>query len=433
VLTVTDGVHTARIHLTGNFTASFFTASSDENGGTLVTAGLKAIDWLSATSGAFQTATNWAGETVPGLNNDAVLDSGDGAPYIVTASAAQTIRGLQIASNSRLVLSAAMTISNGTDGGIVAGAIALADGGRLTIGGAFDDTAAIELSAPTGSSELVVTGATTLTGGGVIYMGDKTDSAIVGDSESSVLTNLNTIVGAGTIGSGGLTLVDGAAGRILSDVMGKMLVINTGANTITNAGLLEGTAGGMRVMSAVENDGVVRAVTALTFSRAVRGSGRAVIDGGTLRFLAAFDQGVTFMGAGGMLGLTYSRFYADTISGFATNGTDALDLTDLEFTGANEVTFSGTAARGVLTVGDGTHTAHIHLRGNYTGVTFIAASDGQGGTMITDAAKPGAAVHIFTAAMAAYAGGAAAPLANSATARPPPLIHAANPRHLIQP
>jgi hypothetical protein len=432
VLTVTDGVHTASIHLDGNFTASFFTASSDGNGGTLLTDGLRAIHWLSATSGAFQIGANWAGGSVPGPSNDAILDAADGASYIVTASTTQTVAGLRVAANARLVLSAAMTITDGTDGGIAAGVISLADGGRLTIGGVVDETAWIGLSAPTGVSEMVVIGATTLTGGGDIYMGDKTASAIVGASESAVLTNLDLIAGAGTIGGGGLTVINGAAGRIRSDVAGKMLIINTGANTITNAGLLVADGGGMRVMSPVENDGLVKAVTALTFSRGVIGSGVAVIAGGTLRFMGAFDEGVTFMGAGGVLELAYSRFYTQTINGFATDGTDSLDLSDIEFTGANEATFSGNASGGVLTVRDGTHTAHIHLHGNYTGVTFVAATDDQGGTIITDVAKSRATVNTFVAAMAGYAADAAASI-NALSAITTPTTIAANPHPLIQP
>jgi hypothetical protein len=426
-------VHTASIHLAGNYTASAFTASGDGAGGTLVTTSPKATDWLKATSGSFQTATNWVGGTAPGPNNDAVLDAAGGASYIVTSSAPQTVAGLQIAANARLELSASMTVSDGTDGGVVAGEISLADGGRLTVSGVFDDTAAIELSAPTVLSELVIAGATTLTGGGAIYMGDKTASAIVGASSSEVLTNLDdTIAGAGIIGSGGLTLINAANGRILSDIVGKTLTINTGANPIINAGIMTGAGGGMRVMSAVENDGLVKAITALTFNRGVTGSGRAMIAGGTLRFLGAFDQGVTFVGPGGVLGLTYSRFYAQTVNGFATTGTDALDLTDIAFTGANQATFSGNASGGVLTVTDGTHTAHIHLHGNYTNVAFIAASDGHGGTMVTDAATSRAAVQSFVAAMAGYAAGAASPT-RAPAAITTPLIVAVGPRHDIQP
>ena len=429
ILTVTDGVHTATIHLGGNFTGSFFVASSDGDGGTLVTAGAKAIDWLKATNGTFQAAANWAGGDAPSPYNDAVLDAAGGGAYIVTASTSETIAGLQGAANARLVLSAPLTISDGTDGGIVAGEISLANGGRLTLGGVFDDTGAIFLSAPTGVSELVVVGATTLSGGGAIYLADTAASAITGASASAVLTNVDDLIaGAGTLGLGGLTLINEAAGRILSDKAGKTLVINTGADTIVNAGLLEGAGGGLRVMSAVENDGVVKAVTSLTFSRAVKGSGHAVIDGGALRFLAAFDQNVTFMGAGGVLGLTYSRFYASLISGFATTGADALDLTDIGFTGPSEATFSGTVSGGVLTVADGTHTAHIQLHGNYRGVTFIAANDGQGGTLVTDTtAQSRAAVYAFVAAMAGHVDEAATAITTAALDTPR-LILMASPR-----
>jgi len=410
VLTVTDGTHTAYIHFEGNYTASAFTSSSDGDGGTLITAGLKAIDWLNTTNGMFQTAANWAGGIVPGTYNDAVLGAGTGATYTVTASTAKTIAGLQGAANAHLTLSAPMTITDGTDGGMFAGVISVINGGRLTIGGTFDNTGQIALNASIDLAELVVTGATTLTGGGTIEMRDQTASAIVGASPSAVLTNLEVIAGAGTLGGGGLTLINEAAGSILSEVAGKTLVINTGANTIVNAGLLNGAAGGMRVTSAVENDGVVRAVTALTFSRAVTGSGHAVIAGGALRFLSTFDQAVTFTG-GGVLGLALSRLYSGTINGFATAGADSLDLADVAFTGATKATFSGNASNGVLTVTDGTHTAHISLHGNYTGVTFLAATDGQGGTMVTDTtARPRAELHLFIAAMAGHADGAAAPI-----------------------
>jgi hypothetical protein len=256
-------------------------------------------------------------------------------------------------------------------------------------------------------------------------MSDKTNSAIVGASPSSVLTNLDAIGGGGTVGLGGLSLVNGAAARILSDLAGKTLVINTGANTITNAGLLEGAGGGMRVASAVENDGVLRAVTVLTCSRGVTGSGRAVIAGGALRFLGAFGQDVSFSGVGGVLGLTYSRFYAGIVSGFATDGADALDLADIQFTGGTEATFSGTVSGGVLTVADGTHTAHIHLHGDYVGVDFVTAADGQGGTMVTDGARSRASLERFIAAMAGHPAGSAAPI--NAPSVGQPRIMTANP------
>ena len=51
---------------------------------------------------------------------------------------------------------------------------------------------------------------------------------------------------------------------------------------------------------------------------------------------------------------------------------------------AGEATYSGTKTGGVLTVTDGTHTAQIHLTGNYLSSTFVASSDGHGGVTIVD-------------------------------------------------
>jgi hypothetical protein len=40
--------------------------------------------------------------------------------------------------------------------------------------------------------------------------------------------------------------------------------------------------------------------------------------------------------------------------------------------------------RATLHVTDGTHTANIALMGNYMASTFVASSDGRGGTLVVD-------------------------------------------------
>ncbi len=42
---------------------------------------------------------------------------------------------------------------------------------------------------------------------------------------------------------------------------------------------------------------------------------------------------------------------------------------------------------GTLSVGDGVHTVNIALLGSYMASTFVAASDGHGGTLISEAAQ----------------------------------------------
>jgi hypothetical protein len=90
--------------------------------------------------------------------------------------------------------------------------------------------------------------------------------------------------------------------------------------------------------------------------------------------------------------LARSRTYTGTVFNFSTSGGTSLDLKDIAFVSAGEATFAGKSTGGVLTVTDGTHTAHITLRGDYLGSTFTAASDGHGGVIVTDPPGPAAAL-----------------------------------------
>ena len=113
-----------------------------------------------------------------------------------------------------------------------------------------------------------------------------------------------------------------------------------------------------------------------------------MIDSGTLAFGSTFSQDVAFTGASGVLKLARSQGYAGAVSGFSKTGGTSFDLLDVGFTGAGEASFSGNHTSGVLTVTDGTHTAHITLTGDYTGVTFVASNDGHGGVSIIDTPPP---------------------------------------------
>ena len=65
------------------------------------------------------------------------------------------------------------------------------------------------------------------------------------------------------------------------------------------------------------------------------------------------------------------------------SGADAIDLANINFAAGQTVGFAGNSAGGSVTVSDGIHTASIALLGNYMASTFVAASDGHGGTEIT--------------------------------------------------
>lgn len=63
---------------------------------------------------------------------------------------------------------------------------------------------------------------------------------------------------------------------------------------------------------------------------------------------------------------------------------DTIDFADINFATVHPLTFSGNTAGGTLGVTDGTHSAAIALLGNYLSSTFVASSDGHGGTFVVD-------------------------------------------------
>jgi hypothetical protein len=106
--------------------------------------------------------------------------------------------------------------------------------------------------------------------------------------------------------------------------------------------------------------------------------------GTTVEIKSAYTGNVTFASSTGTLQLDRSRSFSGTVAGMS--GQDTLDLRDVSFATVQTPTFSGTSSGGTLTVTDGTHTANIALLGNYLASTFVASSDGHGGTDIVDPA-----------------------------------------------
>lgn len=288
-------------------------------------------------------------------------------------------------------------------------------GSVVTLSGAINNGSVITVASP---SLTIAAGGVTLGGGGSLTLTDTNTNQITGASGAATLTNANDIIsGAGALGGGLMTLVNQAAGVITASGTNG-LIIDTGANIVVNAGQIMATgAGGLTVQSAVNNTGTIAALNGnVTVNGAVTGAGMAAVDGATLDFASTFTENVTFGGATGILELGRSQGYTGTISGFSKTGGTSLDLADIGFVGAGEASFSGTKSGGVLTVTDGTHTAHINLKGDYRTSVFVAASDGHGGTIIHDptagaiiqTGTAGRPTTAFISAMAALGGDAAA-------------------------
>jgi hypothetical protein len=104
--------------------------------------------------------------------------------------------------------------------------------------------------------------------------------------------------------------------------------------------------------------------------------------GATSEIPAAYSGAVTFSGSTSTLQLDHSSSFSGTVAGLT--GQDTLDLRDISPTTAQTPSYSGNSSGGTLTVTDGSHAAHIALLGNYLASTFVASSDGYGGTAVVD-------------------------------------------------
>ena len=232
------------------------------------------------------------------------------------------------------------------------------------------------------------------------------------------VTNNGLIEGTG---AGGLSfekmIIDGSSGMILAGsgssvsfgactVTGQSITSQAGGNVAifnstvltttvaTNGGHINVYSGHFEMDGGVNNSGIMIVHSGiLTIGAAVTGAGYTLIYGGKLECDSSFNQNVVFGSSNGTgtLLLGQSRGYTGDISGFSATGASTLDLRDIGFASAGEASFSGTSSSGVLTVTDGTHTAHINLFGDYLSSHFVASTDSHGGAIIVaEAGAPAA-------------------------------------------
>jgi hypothetical protein len=122
-----------------------------------------------------------------------------------------------------------------------------------------------------------------------------------------------------------------------------------------------------------------------TFGQDLNGDGvigPLIATGATLEIDSPYAGPVTFAGSTGTLQLDTPSSFSGTVAGLT--GQDTLDLRFINPSTVQTPTYVGNSSGGTLTVTDGTHTANIALVGNYLASTFVASSDGHGGTAIVD-------------------------------------------------
>jgi hypothetical protein len=283
----------------------------------------------------------------------------------------------------------------------------------LTAQGAVTNSGKVNLY----SGKLVVGAAgLTLTGGGQVNLNDKTANTIVGAASAATLTNVdNRIAGAGDVGDGQMTLINEASG-IINGTASHELIVDTGTNTIQNAGLIANAgAGGTLIDSPIDNTGVLNAAGGtLTVEGAVTGGGVARVQSdSTLDFASTFTQDVRFNGTSGTIELADSVDYKGTLT-VPNGGFYYLDVRDIAYGGGTMAFGGGEDGYGGIQVSDGTNTANfavilpdhsdkLHLGG------FV--SDGHGGTLLEFTVDQSSSSTL--SAVVSRAGGAAARLASA--------------------
>ena len=334
-----------------------------------------------------------------------------------------------------------------TGTGQVYGGVKLFDAGTANVAGTLNLASAGVYAQVTGS--LINTGTINVGGGAgdfarLVFVGDQALSgsgvvnlhgyAAIGAKDGSTLTSFNTIQGSGSLHVGaGLTVASG--GRI--DATGTIFV-NGAGGTLTNDGLVETSSSGVLLMNNLTLDDqtsgglVVGHLLKLSSANVVGGSmtivgggeieaaaGSVTIDpvsgflnnygdlissnasltlvghvngSGQMRLVGSGDltvegpSGEQAIFVGGATGtLSIGTGFTGRIVGFSHSGGNKLDLMGVV---ATSYKFEGTASGGNLLLYNGrTLFGRIKLAGDFTASTFNLATDGNGGTVITDPAK----------------------------------------------
>jgi fibronectin-binding autotransporter adhesin len=223
-----------------------------------------AIHWKSDVGGDFALASNWNKGAVPGATDDAILDAAGATAYTVTSSTSETVHSIQTLTTATLsITGGTFSASAGTGTGGNAGTIMVGDATVFDVGGSLANTGLIAIDSAGDTTEMFLTANTTLSGGGHLTLSDSAANYIFATATTTTLNNVNnTISGAGQIGDGQMTLINQKAGVI--DATGaNALTLNTGASTLTNAGLIEATgSGGLGFGSETVNDSTGGTITA---------------------------------------------------------------------------------------------------------------------------------------------------------------------------
>jgi hypothetical protein len=365
--------------------------------------------WINSAGGDWVTAANW-GNGVPTANLAADIDAS--GTYTVTISSADTTYGL-------LINAAGATVSDNT-------------GGSLSItnsGGPSNPNGAVIINA--GSFALaggdLTAGSISIANSGALlvsqsYTGTSALAESITNNGSITISNSSIVTFNGAISGSGSVTVQNSAKAIFNTAL-----TGTGSFTLQDSGSLEfGAADSENVTFAAGASGTLKIDQSLTAPFTGSISGLTTTDSVDLVDLAwthpSKSMTATYSGTASGGTLTVSnrtnsvtlnllgdyRTASWLLSKDGTGGTlvadppirgsltpdadhataSGIDLSEISFGANTRLAYAANSDNtgGTLTVSDGLHARSLALLGQYMASSLPMASDGHGGTLITDPA-----------------------------------------------
>jgi autotransporter passenger strand-loop-strand repeat protein len=341
-------------------------------------------------------------------------------------SAGQTISGATVLSGGVLdILSGGFALGTTDSGGadIISGGTASSTTiSSSGIEAVFNGARSISATVLAGGVQYVLSGGvasgTTDSGGADVALAGGTESsARVSSGGTEVASSGGTLLFTTVINGGVQYVLSGGLASGTTDSGGADIVLAGGRESsarVSSGGTEVASSGGTLLSTTVLNGGVQYVLAGGTASgTTANGGNEQVLSGGTISDTTVSNGGYLVVSAGGTIngatingatmeiasgGLAGSNTisygggaalildaavsFGGKIAGFALG--DYLDLRDVAFSSSTTFGFSGDTASGTLTVSDGAHTANIALLGQYVAANFNLASDGHGGTLVSD-------------------------------------------------
>lgn len=340
---------------------------------------------------------------VTGSTVSGIIDGGDGSDTINLSGTGNGTLGKATGVEKVDVQGGAWAI----DAGASYSNVAVESGAGLVVRGAIaGGTVAqgAELSVYGSASSVTVLGEQAVQTGGVV-----TDTTIGAGGEQRVI---NGAAANGTTIEGGTQHVYGTADDTTIDAAGLQHVHGSATDTIVNNGGEQNVYAAATATGTTVNAGGIQidwgnaiATTIDGGSQYVYGTaadtvilsgtqyveaggatyGTMIGSGGTVHaYGGASVHNATFAGADATLVLDHAADFSGFISGWQDG--NHLDLSDIQFGQGTTVAYTANAnnSGGKLVVSDGAHTVSLSLLGQYTAADFALASDGHGGTVISD-------------------------------------------------